>query len=109
MNATPGIAPAACLTSRETRSVPAGQLHIDKSAVLLGLFVLLGELPLLIKFFADLWTRPQYDFFPLILLGAAYLAWDRIKEGARIESDPISRAVGATILSIAFLLLASGM
>ncbi len=76
---------------------------------LLTLCVLLGELPLLIKFFADLWTRPQYDFFPLILIGAAYLAWDRLRDAPAIEQDGRSRVVGAIVLALAFLALAAGV
>ena len=34
--------------------------------------------PILLAFFQDLWARPQYQFFPLALAGAALLAWQRI-------------------------------
>ena len=51
-------------------NAPSGpHIRPNQQALLLMLLVLLGELPLLLKFFIDLWTRPQYDFFPLILLG----------------------------------------
>src|SRR5277367_3678781 len=74
--------------------------------VLLGL-IGIGELPLLLKFFADLWTRPQYDFFPLILIGAAYLAWDRLRDQPGMEFQG-RRLFGTLLLAAAFLTLALG-
>ena len=44
-----------------------------------GLLVL-GFAPLLLQFFANLWSRPYYQFFPMALAGAGFLAWSRIKE-----------------------------
>jgi exosortase len=37
------------------------------------MLVAAGFTPLLLRFFLNLWSRPQYRFFPLALLGAAYL------------------------------------
>ena len=39
-----------------------------------------GYLPLLFRFGTEQWARPQYQFFPLMLLAAAYLGWQRIRE-----------------------------
>ena len=38
-----------------------------------------GFTPLLLEFFANLWGRPHYQFFPLALAGAGLLAWSRLK------------------------------
>jgi exosortase len=39
-----------------------------------------GFAPLLLQFFANLWSRPYYQFFPMALAGAGFLAWSRLKE-----------------------------
>ena len=48
-----------------------------------GLLFALGYTPLLTLFFINLWGRPHYQFFPLALIGAAFLAWTRLKEVPR--------------------------
>src|SRR6266853_5443943 len=50
-----------------------------------GLLLALGYAPLLCAFFLNLWARPHYQFFPLALAGAAFLAWTRLKE-SRVQS-----------------------
>src|SRR6266446_6359210 len=50
-----------------------------------GLLLALGYAPLLWVFFLNLWARPHYQFFPLALAGAAFLAWTRLKE-SRVQS-----------------------
>lgn len=42
-----------------------------------GLLGALGFAPLLTVFFINLWGRPHYQFFPLALAGAGFLAWSR--------------------------------
>jgi exosortase len=69
------------------------------------LLVMLGELPLLIKFFANLWERPQYDFYPLILAAAAYLAWDRLRDAPIPRPTAAGRRAGAALLAVALVLL----
>lgn len=56
---------------------------------LLGL-LLLGHLPLLVRFFSEQWGRPQYQFYPLMLLAAAYVAWQRL-----VELDSASIVAGS--------------
>lgn len=105
-----GDAPPEDGITLSTMIAPSGpHIRRHQQALLLTLLVLLGELPLLIKFFIDLWTRPQYDFFPLILLGAAYLAWDRMKDGPAIDQDRSAHVAGIIVLLAAFLLLATGV
>src|ERR1017187_193574 len=48
-----------------------------------GILFALGYAPLLTLFFINLWGRPHYQFFPLALIGAAFLAWTRLKEVPR--------------------------
>jgi exosortase len=40
----------------------------------------LGFTSLLLQFFANLWSRPYYQFFPMALAGAGFLAWSRLKD-----------------------------
>ena len=64
--------------------------------------------PLLAEFFANLWGRPHYQFFPLALAGAGFLAWSRLKELPRpLESG--HAAVAAALMGASFCLLAAGM
>ena len=41
-----------------------------------GVWVALGFAPLLTVFLINLWGRPHYQFFPLALAGAGFLAWN---------------------------------
>jgi exosortase len=41
------------------------------------LLITTGFVPLLVLFFLNLWGRPHYQFFPLALAGAGFLAWSR--------------------------------
>jgi len=90
-----------------TPSTKQARSRFDWRPLLLLGLVGIGELPLLVKFFADLWTRPQYDFYPLILIGAAYLAWDRLREQAGVQFQG-RRLLGAILLTIALLVLGLG-
>jgi exosortase len=71
--------------------------------------VLLGQLPLLIKFFQDLWNRPQYSFFPLILVGASYLTWDRLQECPPPRANRREQFIGVVLLGGAFVSLLIGV
>ena len=44
---------------------------------------MLGYVPLAGLFLVNLWGRPHYQFFPLALMGAAFLGWTRLKEVPR--------------------------
>lgn len=94
-------------TSSPPPSPGSARRPFDRLAAGLLLLVCIGELPLLLKFFADLWTRPQYDFFPLILIGASYLAWDRLRDRPGMDFRG-RRLLGALLLGAAFLTLALG-
>src|SRR5436309_470282 len=64
-----------------------------------GLLFAFGYAPLLWLFFANLWGRPHYQFFPLVLGGAGLLAWTRLKDTPR----PFER--GTATLAVIFFLL----
>jgi exosortase len=62
---------------------------------LLGLSALIvaAYVPLVMTHGQYLWMRPHYQFFPLILLGAAVLAWSRSAELKRLESGSFSLSI----------------
>ena len=64
--------------------------------------------PLLLTLGARLWRSEHYDFFPLVLLGAGYLAWDRLRSDAG-GGVPAGRVRGwvAALLWIPPLVLAA--
>jgi exosortase len=50
---------------------------IGPPALAIAALLLAGPLPMLIKLGRSLWDREQYQFFPLMIAGAALVAWDR--------------------------------
>ena len=71
-----------------------------------GLLFALGYAPLLTLFFINLWGRPHYQFFPLALIGAAFLAWTRLKEVPRLFV-PGRASWTALLLAASFFFLAA--
>jgi exosortase len=71
-----------------------------------GLLFALGYAPLLVLFFVNLWGRPHYQFFPLALMGAAFLAWTRRKEVPQ-PFEPGDRRLTALLLAASFVFLAA--
>ncbi|HOX57639.1 MAG TPA: exosortase U [Verrucomicrobiota bacterium] len=69
-----------------------------------SLWFALGYAPLLALFFINLWGRPHYRFFPLALMAAAFLAWDRLKEVPRPLVAGTRRVTGL-LLGASFILL----
>jgi len=43
----------------------------------------IGFAPLLLEFMGNLWSRPYYQFFPMALAGAVFLAVSRVRESPR--------------------------
>src|ERR1043166_1186791 len=84
-----------------------------------ALLFALGYAPLLVAFFLNLWARPHYQFFPLALAGAAFLAWTRLKDlrnrppadGPRrsplvtCHSPPATGHLPLALLAVSFLVL----
>ena len=58
---------------------------------------LVAHLPLLLTHARALWLRPHYQFFPLVLLGAGILAWQRLRGCGPLRP-------GRLILSVPLLL-----
>ena len=67
--------------------------------------LLVGFLPLLIRFGTEQWVRPQYEFFPLILLAAAHLGWQRFHEISPRKLSCGTQRVTLGLLGIAMVLL----
>ena len=70
-----------------------------------GACVLLAHLPLVAVHAQQLWIRPHYQFFPLVLLGAAVLAWSR--RGQVGSLTPGSAVRTSLVLAAAWILLAA--
>jgi len=90
------VAPAAPAPARLRRPLPAVAVVAAAAAV--------AHLPFLAGHAAWLWQRPHYQFFPLILVGAAVLAWVRLRDLTAWR--PGTRAVSAVGFAAAWVLLA---
>jgi exosortase len=62
-----------------------------------------GFAPLVLVFFANLWGRPHYQFFPMALAGVGHLAWSRLAEAER----PFER--GHSLVTALFGSLSAGL
>src|SRR5436190_15061750 len=58
---------------------PPSSALVEKPALTILQIILFaaGFVPLLAAFFVNLWQRPHYQFFPLVLAGAGFLAWTK--------------------------------
>ena len=74
-----------------------------KTIAVFGLMVA-AHVPLLILQGQRLWDNPNYQFFPLVLAGAAYLAWRDTRWLGRL--DPGRRGPSLVLLGVSWLLLA---
>jgi exosortase len=86
------------------RSVP---VPLAATAAVLGL----AHLPMLIAFGRQLWLRPHYQLFPLVIAGAAVLArpaW-RLAVGGSPAPSAAARRAGAALLGLNWLLLAAAL
>ncbi len=76
------------------------------SAVLLACVVLLANAPLFLQHLAQLWRIPHYQFFPLLLVGAAALAWRGMRhKPLRLKAG--GPFVTCSLLVVSWLLLAA--
>jgi exosortase len=71
-----------------------------------GLLFALGYAPLVTLFAINLWGRPHYQFFPLALVGAGFLAWTRLKDAAS-PFEPGRPLLTKLLLTASFLCLAA--
>src|SRR2546426_11709791 len=84
---------------------PPGPAPRTTRTVRNALLFALGYAPLLVAFFVNLWGRPHYQFSPLALGGAAFLAWTRLKEVPR-PFQPGRFLLAGALLALSFLCLA---
>ena len=89
--------------------LPQLRRGVSWQAIVIGGGLLLGQLPLLLKFFADLWSRPQYQFFPIALIAAGYVFWERFREVPLDELDRGSARVTAGLLAASWIILSAGL
>ncbi len=70
-----------------------------------------GFAPLLLLFFANLWERAYYQFFPMALAGAGFLAWNRLKDLPRpLAAFAAGRGAGtAALVGGSFAILSVAM
>ncbi|TSA33560.1 MAG: exosortase/archaeosortase family protein [Verrucomicrobiaceae bacterium] len=67
-----------------------------------------GFLPLVGAFFLNLWSQPEYQFFPEALAAAAFFAWTRIREVPRPFASGFP-GVTIAVLGISFAILTLGL
>src|SRR5690606_16359272 len=69
------------------------------------LLVALAHLPLLVVYFQQLWGRPHYQFFPLVLGAAVYFLWQRLPLRSSTGILTSAAAGGLLLLSLPQLCL----
>lgn len=89
---TPALAPA--------RALPVA---FSWRLALMASGVLLAYGPLLAAHGRQLWLRPHYQFFPVLLLGAAILAWQRLHSVHALRPGPRSLSYGLVGLAASLL------
>lgn len=107
--AEPAASSIAALMPPERGAASSWRRLVTWQGIAIGLLLLLGELPLLLKFFADLWSRPQYQFYPVALIAAGYIFWERVRE---MPADRVRRGspgVTAALLALSWFILALGL
>ncbi len=80
---------------------------ISWPVVAAALAVAVALVPLLLSHGRQLWLRPHYQFFPVVLLGAAALAWQRLH--ALRQLPPGNRGLGYSLGALAWLLTATAV
>ena len=60
--------------------------------------------PLLWDHFSNLWTRPHYQYFPVVFLAIAYLVYDRWRY-RRVRPSRICRPLGMALIVVSVALL----
>jgi exosortase len=76
------------------------------AAAAIVVLLLAGPFPMLVQLGRSLWEREQYQFFPLMIVGAAAVAWDRWQDLPRRSLRRGSPAVAGALLALALLVLA---
>jgi exosortase len=92
------------------RAAPAAHASLRLSmpwAVLVGVVVVAAHLPLLVVHCQHLWDRVQYGYFPLVPVGAFFLARQRLQGIGQLK--PGHPLVFSVLLGWAFLIAASAV
>lgn len=97
------------LPDRVTTSEDGAGTANPRSIVLWTTLLLLGYIPLLVRFGTEQWERPQYQFFPLVIVAAAYLAWQRIHENSKAFMPGSMRITLGLLTSSLFIFLAASV
>jgi exosortase len=84
--------------------VGAGRGLGGGAAALPALLIALAFLPILALFARDLWSRAHYQFFPLLVPGAAALGWRSCRRLGSLEPGSAGWSLGGAV--VAWLLLA---
>ncbi|MDA9858385.1 exosortase U [Rubripirellula sp.] len=82
--------------------------HFDPRNYILGFVVFAAHLPLLLRLADRMWRAEHYQFFPLILVGAAFIAYQRWPRDTSLER-PKSRIATAGLLFASILCLATAV
>jgi exosortase len=72
--------------------------------IVVASLVAVAYLPLLWSHFGQLWARPHYQFFPIVIIGAAILAWKEL--GGITSLQPGTTAISWGLLGWSWFLLA---
>lgn len=107
--AEPSATSSGTMMPPESGMASRWRASISWQALAIAGCLLLGELPLLLKFFADLWSRPQYQFFPVALIAAGYIFWERMREMPPGQIERGSPRVAAALLTFSWIILAGGL
>jgi exosortase len=100
--------PAATASSLSPTSGGSGSSTSPLAWLAIAALLFIGHLPLLVKYAAYVWRHAEYHFVPLVLLAAAWLAWDRLREARRAGLTPGSPLGSSILLAAAWLCLATG-
>jgi exosortase len=68
------------------------------------LLILAANLPLILVHFAQLWRKPEYQFFPLVFATVAYLIWSRAEPYPTGTHGPRHRPLAYALLVVALLI-----
>jgi exosortase len=89
-------------------SFPLSRSSVAQLIAITSLLIL-GQFPLGVKFFQELWSRPQYQFFPVAILAAGYIGWDRLRDAPSLKFNRGSTALTAGLLALAWVVLSCGL
>src|SRR5579863_5122720 len=90
--------------SSEPKTDSASNPKVSFSLIAISALIVAAFVPLVGTHVQQLWVKPHYQFFPVVLLGAAVLAWSRRRVFKHLQ--PGSAKVSIGLVACAWLLLA---